>query len=990
MVKIFQIGDVQEQGEARSRILFDLVNDGLLMLDLNGYIIDINTAGHERLGYTRKEMIGKRISQFDPPEFARLVPKRFAEIQAQGSAMFESAHVRSDGTVMPVEISAKLISMDGEDYIFSVIRDITERKGYEKQIQFQTNIYRALFYTNQATLVTKTENDLFDKICQIAVDFGGMTLAWIGRADEKSGEIEVAASHGTGQGYLDGIKISSRADLPEGQGCTGIAYREHRPVISHDFAASSNAEPWHDRAKPYGWQASAAIGITRRGGSYAVISFYHQDGDAFSEDIVQLLAEMARNVSYALDRFDLEDDKSKVVRSLERNSSRYQKIIQSSLDGFWILDMEGRIMEINEAYVKRSGYSREELMQLCVWDVDAVLGEDAIKDILKNLAMKGYARFETKHRRKDGETWPVEVSAVYLPEDDRVLGFMHDMTDRYRSDEELRIAASVFESQEAMMVTDSQRRIIRVNQAFTRITGYSLEDVFGKDPRILQSGVHAGSFYQEMWEKISRDGVWQGEIWDKRKSGEIYPKWLTISVVKDRGDQITHYVGSFVDLKESKEAQDKIENLAFYDQLTGLPNRSLLLERLEHALVVSDRTQRYGAILYLDLDHFKIINDIQGHDVGDEVLQDVARSIESMLRYEDTVARFGGDEFVVILEQISQDQQQAAAQAKSLGDKLLEVLGKDHAVNGRDYRGSVSIGVTLFRDVRDGIHDLLKRGDLAMYEAKKAGRNTLRFFDPAMQEALERRTQLEFDLRHALEEGQILLYYQKRVGSDGRVRGAEVLLRWRHPQRGLVSPLDFIPLAEETGLIIPIGKWVLAESCRRLHAWAAHEKTRDLMLSVNISALEFKQPDFVDGIKQLLDETGINSSLLALEITESMLLDNMDEFIDKMQQLREIGLSFALDDFGTGYSCLSYLKRLPINELKIDKSFIKDLGMDKNGEAIVQTIIQMGKTLGMDVIAEGVETHAHCELLGQYGCHNFQGYLFGQPVPLEIFEQGLA
>jgi diguanylate cyclase (GGDEF)-like protein/PAS domain S-box-containing protein len=990
MVERIQIAADQQRSEARSGILFDLANDGLLMLDMKGHIIDINTAGHERLGYAKKEMLGKRITQFDPPEFAEQVPKRFAEIRSQGSAVFETAHVRKDGTVMPVEISAKLISMDGEDYIFGVVRDITERKEYEEQIQFQTNICRALFYTNQAALVSKTECDLFNKICQIAVEFGGMMLAWIGRADEQSGLIKVEARYGTGQSYLDGIEISSRADLPKGQGCTGVAFREHRTVISRDFSTSPSAQPWHDRAKPYGWRASAAVGITRGGRSYAVISFYHQDRDAFSEPIVQLLAEMARNVSYALDRFDLEDEKHEVLRSLEQNAGRYQKIIQTSLDGFWMIDMGGRILEVNEAYVRRSGYGREELLQLCVWDVEALMEKPLIKEILKNLAMKGYARFETKHRAKDGGVWPVEVNAVYLPEDGRILGFMRDMTDHRRSEDELRIAASVFQSQEAMMVTDSQRRIIRVNQAFTMITGYSSEDVIGQDPRILQSGVHAKTFYREMWEKINRDGIWQGEIWDKRKNGEVYPKWLTISVVKDRDEQVTHYVGSFVDLKEYKEAQNKIENLAFYDQLTGLPNRSLLLERLEHALDVSSRAQRYGAILCLDLDHFKVINDTQGHDVGDEVLQETARRIEATLRSEDTVVRIGGDEFVVILEQISQESQHAAAQAKLVGDKLLGALGRDYTVNGKDYLGSVSIGVTLFRDSRDGVHELLKRGDLAMYAAKKAGRNTLRFYDPAMQETLERRTQLEFNLRHALEERQMVLYYQKRVGNGGRVRGAEVLLRWIHPQLGLISPLDFIPLAEETGLIIPIGKWVLEESCRRLKAWSASEKMRQLMLSVNISALEFKQPNFVDNIMRLLDETGVNPSLLALEITESMLLDNMEEFIGKMRQLRDIGLSFALDDFGTGYSCLSYLKTLPINELKIDKSFIKDLGMDKNGEAIVQTIIQMGKTLGMDVIAEGVETQTHCELLGQFGCHNFQGYLFGRPEPLEIFEQGLV
>ena len=991
MAEKTQIDDKQEKIEAKTRLLFDLANDGLIVLDLNGYILDINNSGHERLGYAKAEMVGKHISQFDAPEFAGQVPKRFADIQALGSAVFETAHVHRNGSVIPVEVNAKVISLDGEDYVFSVIRDITERKEKDKRLHFQTKIYTALFYTNQALLDCKTEKDLFDKICQIAVDFGGMAMAWIGRADELNGQIKIEARYGDGQGYLDGLVISSQADVPEGRGCTGTAYRENSPVICQDFANDPMTKPWHDRARPYGWRSSAAIGIPRGGRNHSVITFYHYEKNAFSREIVQLLEEMARNIGHALDSFDLEEEKRKAFQSLEENANRYRNIIQTSLDGFWMLDMKGRILEVNEAYLKRSGYTRQELLQRHIQDVESWMDDADSGERLRDLISTGYVRFETKHRAKDGNFWPVEVSAVYLPQEDgHILCFMHDMTRRYRSDNELRIAASVFQSQEAMMVTDAERRIIRVNEAFTRITGYHLEEVIGKDPSILQSGAHAASFYRQMWEKIRREGSWQGEIWDKRKNGEIYPKWLTISSVKGKGETVTHYVGSFTDLKEYREAQDKIQNLAFYDQLTGLPNRRLLLEQLERALAVSGRNQLYGAILYLDLDHFKVINDTQGHDIGDEVLQETARCIQAALKQVHTIARIGGDEFVVLLEDINEDPELAAAQAKLVGDQLLEVLGKVIVVNGKDYHGSVSIGVSLFRGSHDGIHELLKRGDVAMYEAKKAGRNALRFFDPVMQETLERRTQLEFDLRHALEGGQLQLHYQKRVGRGGRVRGAEVLLRWNHPRQGLVSPLDFIPLAEETGLIIPIGKWVLEESCRQLRAWKGNAKTRNLILSVNISALEFKQPDFVNTVKQLLVRTGINPSLLALEITESMLLENMEDFIDKMRQLREMGLSFALDDFGTGYSSLSYLKRLPINELKIDKSFVKDLGVDKNDDAIVQTIIQMGKTLGMEVIAEGVETQTHCEMLGRYGCHNYQGYLFGRPVPLEIFERELG
>ena len=828
---------------------------------MNGYIIDINRTGHERLGYTKQEMLGRRIGEFDSPEFAKKVPERIAKLKSHGSAVFESAHIHKNGTLMPIEINSRLINLDGENLIFSVIRDITERKEKEKHIHFLTRICSALFQTNQALVEYKTEHDLFDRICRIAVDSGGMAMTWIGLVDEVDGLIRPQARYGSGQEYLDGLKIPTQPDTPENSGPAAAVIRENRPVVIQDLATDPLSTSWYDRAKQYGWKSAAAFGILRNRKNYAIAIFYHNEKNAFIKEVVELLTEMARDIGYALDRIDL--------------------------------------------------------------------------------------------------------------------------------DLELRVAAKVFEAQEAVIVTDPDANIIRVNEAFTHITGYTYEDVIGENPRILQSDLHPKNFYQDMWDRINREGSWQGEIWDQRKTGEIYPKWLTISSVKNSEGQVTHYVGSFTDITEYKQAQEKILNLAFYDQLTGLPNRRSVLERLEHSLAVSARSERYGAILYLDLDHFKTINDTQGHDSGDEVLQEIANRIQATVRHEDSIARIGGDEFVILLESISKDKEQAATHAKMVGSKLLEVMAKPYMVRGMEYPGSVSIGITLYCHSRESVHELLKRADMAMYEAKKAGRNTLCFYDPVMQEMLEQRTRLEYHMRHALEKNEFRLYFQKWVDQGERIKGVEILLRWEHPQHGLITPMNFIPLAEETGLIVSIGKWVLEEACRQLKIWQEHDKTKNLKLSVNISAREFKQPDFLDNIKELLVQTAINPSLLILEITESTLLENMEEFIDKMNRLRELGISFALDDFGTGYSSLSYLKRLPINELKIDKSFVKDLGVDKNDEAIVQTIIQMGKTLGMEVIAEGVETQTQREMLEQYGCHNYQGYLFGMPALLEIFEQEL-
>ena len=967
--------------------LYDFANDAIFVVDTNGYILDVNRSGYERLGYSKQEMVGKHVSLLNSPESANAIPDRFAALEAQGKAVFETTHVRKDGTLMPCEVNSIRIEQDNKTYFISIVRDITERKKFDEIRQFQTRIYIALLYTNRALLESKTENEIYSRICQVAAKYGGVRLAWVGKIDEKTDLIIPVVKCGKAQGYLDGIRISARADIPEGQGPTAIAFRERRTIVVQDFSTDPLTQPWRKRANEYGLRASAALVIRRGGKPYAAISFYYGQTNTFDSTTIELLEEMARNIGFALDRFDLEKEREETLHSLEKSALRYQKIIQSSVDGFFTLDMQGQIQDVNQAYLERSGYNREEILNMRVSDLDAFLTQEEHKYVFQDLVRNGYINFTTKHRTKDGSNWPMQVSAVYLPEENIVMGFMHDMSEFEKAHNELQIAASVFESQEAMLVMDAERRIMRVNNAFTQITGYVPEEVVGKDPSILHSARYTQEFFHEMWETLQRTGLWEGEIWDKRKNGEIYPKQLTISAVSDNQGNVINYVETFVDLKERKEAEGQIERLAFYDQLTDLPNRRLALERLEHALITSERKGNYGAILYLDIDHFKVINDTLGHDAGDTVLLHVAKVIQNKLRLEDTVARLGGDEFVVILEDLGMDEEHAATQAKLIADKLLEDLGGLYTVSGRDFSSSVSIGISLFRGMKSNFHEILKRGDLAMYAAKKAGRNTMRFFDPVMQETLERRTLLEQDLRRALEQGQFCLYFQKRVNEEGDTNGAEVLLRWIHPQRGIISPLDFIPLCEETGLIVPIGEWILTEACAYLSTWQHQETLQHLKLSINVSAMEIKQPHFVNTVREVVKKSKINPTLLILEITESMLLENMEDFIVKMEQIRELGISFALDDFGTGYSSLSYLKKLPINELKIDKSFIQDIGIDINDEAIVETIVQMGKTLGIDILAEGVETQEQYDILRAFGCHNYQGYLFGHPTTIDDFER---
>lgn len=584
--------------------------------------------------------------------------------------------------------------------------------------------------------------------------------------------------------------------------------------------------------------------------------------------------------------------------------------------------------------------------------------------------------FELSVARKDN-------GAISSP---RFVMISRDITERKHSGSQLRIAAIAFEAQEGMIVTDADSKILRVNQSFTKITGYSAEEVIGRLPNILNSGRQDQHFYASMWDSVNHNGSWSGEIWNKRKNGEIYPEHLTITAVKDVNGAVTNYVATMTDVTESKAALDEINMLAFYDPLTHLPNRRLLIDRLNQALVSSARSKQKGALLFLDLDHFKTLNDTLGHDTGDMLLQQVAERLISCVRDGDTIARLGGDEFVVLLEDLGDEALAAATRVETVAYKILQLLSQTYQLGSHQCHSTISIGATLFDEHHLEIDDLLKQADIAMYEAKSSGRNTLRFFDPKMQNAIASRVELEQQLRIAIELQQFKLHYQIQVDVTGQTLGAEALIRWEHPERGLISPAAFIPLAEETGLILPIGQWVLDAACAQLKQWEQNRHTRHLKLSVNVSARQFHQPNFVEHVQSTVSRFAIDPSLLNLELTESMLLDDIYSMIASMNQLKEIGIRFELDDFGTGYSSLQYLKQLPLYQLKIDQSFVRDIANDSSDRTLVSTIISMAHSLNLQVIAEGVETEEQLEFLKRTGCYHYQGYYFSKPLPIDQFE----
>jgi len=466
-----------------------------------------------------------------------------------------------------------------------------------------------------------------------------------------------------------------------------------------------------------------------------------------------------------------------------------------------------------------------------------------------------------------------------------------------------------------------------------------------------------------------------------RSNGKEFPVELAITRMGTAEPPM--FTGFIRDITERKAAEADIEHLAFYDPLTHLPNRRLLLDRLQHALVARKRSRRQAALLFIDLDGFKGLNDSQGHDVGDMLLQQVAQRLLSVVREVDTVARLGGDEFVVVLEELSEDPRQAAIQAEVVGNGFLLALAEPYILKGYEHHCTAAIGVTLFSDHRDTVGDLLKRADLAVYQAKTTGRNRVRFFDQKMQAAVSARNALEADLRRAVRDGQLVVHYQPQVDGDGRLTGAEALVRWQHPQRGLIEPAEFIPLAEETGLIQQLGQWVLEKVCAQLRDWSTRPQTAHLRLAMNVSAQEFHHPEFLPRMLAVIDQCGIDPHKLMLEFTESLMLNDLDGTVAKMITLKERGGAFSLDDFGTGYSSLAYLKHLPLDQLKIDRSFVRDILTDSNDAAIARTIMALGESLGLAVIAEGVETVEQRDFLAEHGCQAFQGFLFGAPGPVK-------
>lgn len=685
---------------------------------------------------------------------------------------------------------------------------------------------------------------------------------------------------------------------------------------------------------------------------------------------------------YLVAIFDITKNKRK-EKALRESEARYRNLFEKMLDGFayckMLFDEHGRptdfvYLEVNSAFRSLTGL--EDVTGKKVTEVIPGIKESnqELFEIYGRVALTGQPeKFETKIVNL--EKW-FSVS-VYSLERECFVAVFENITVRKEAEDKLRLMAHVFEHiGEAIVITGPDNRILATNRSFTRLTGYSQVDALGQNPSILKSGNEPKEFYESMWQTLLHENYWQGEIWDKRKDGSLYPKWLTITAVRNDQGQITHYIGSFSDISERKQAAQKFEHLTHHDRLTNLPNRFSLMEKFSQALELAKRSKSHIVILFINLDRFKNVNDTLGHHFGDILLFHAAARLLESVRSADIVARFSGDEFVVVLPQIKFEMD-----AVHIVGKIQLALSQIYRLDGHDLHITSSIGISVFPHDGETSEELMKNADLAMHHAKFKGRNNYQFFKQEMNSTAQERLILEGALRTAIEREEFLLHYQPQIAmTSGRVVGVEALVRWQHPQRGLVSPDMFIPIAEEIGLILPIGDFVLKTACLQLNAWLS-EGLPPIRMAVNLSARQFKQGNLPSLVAKIIEETGINPQLLELEITESAAMDNPEAAILHLRRFREMGVELAIDDFGTGYSSLSYLKLFPVNRLKIDRSFVKDIETDSDDAAIAAATIALAHKLGKEVIAEGVETEGQLRFLKEQQCDIIQGYFFSRPLP---------
>jgi diguanylate cyclase (GGDEF)-like protein/PAS domain S-box-containing protein len=911
--------------------VLDRIGDGVFLVDAtSGAYVEANDRACEFLGYSRDEILGRHVWEIST-SFADAATWRASNADLSDNVRVVNTDFRRrDGSLLPVEVRVYQVH-DGERLLHVVIfRDTSASRKIEAALREGERYYRHVIDSAvDGYFAMDTQRrfiEVNDTLCNL---FGYPRDEWLGQ---------------TPIGF---IAEESRAEL--------IAHMQRIDTT--------------DRRR------YQLIARRKDGTKFPILlnNTTHRDEKG----------EIVGSFGFITDLTPIVE----AQRAVAESERELRGILDDLQDTYYRTDQTGTIVRASRSVEQLLGYTAEEMLGRKLAD-SYWSPADREQFIARMQANGGHVvGAASRLRHKDGhELWVLTTAHFIRDAAGNVIGVegtTRDNTRQRHAEEELRLAAKVFESSgEAIMITDAAGCMISVNNAFSRVTGYAAADAVGRNASMLASGRHSREFFSEMWRSMLETGYWQGELWNRRRDGEIYPEWLGISSVRDEEGKITHFVGIFSDISERKAAEAKIAFLAHHDPLTGLPNRLLLKDRMQQAIVHGERNGNKVALLFVDLDRFKAVNDSFGHPVGDALLRDAAQRLLACVRDSDTVSRHGGDEFLVVLTDLHSSEVPAQIAAK-----IMAVLGQPFHLEDHEAKISASVGIAVYPEDGAGFDELLKKADTAMYHAKEAGRNAFRFYTQRMNADVQERLDLHSRLRHALEREEFVLYYQPLVDlKSSRIVGGEALLRWQSPEHGLIEPERFIAAAEHSGLIVPLGEWVLQEACRELAHWHAQGHPQ-LSMAVNISAIQFRRGDVEDTVLRALAASGAKPAALELELTESILIDGAEQVLATIRRLQELGVRLAIDDFGTGYSSLAYLKRFAVDKLKIDQSFVRDIVTDQDDAAIVRAVIQMAGSLDLKVVAEGVETEAVAAELRAMDCDLVQGYHFGRPMPAAEFRR---
>lgn len=967
--KMQQTHQALRESEKRYRQIFFGCKAVLLIVDpVDGRIIDANKAACHFYGYHLSEILKMKISQINtlkPDE----VELEMAQASIEKRSHFFFIHRMKDGSVRDVEVHSGPIDVDGRPHLYSIVHDISQRRRTERFVAGQNRTLEKLARREPLENVLNELTNTMEEQ-KIGAHYAIFSV-------DSNGRFILESAPKLPKAFVDKTQIEGlmeRCDLMKGR-CGDISFLEGAP---YEVCQTCSARTWMEEnaivsahMEPILSSKQVMIG--------AFCAFYPKNLDKEDQqNCHDYLKSNAPLAGIALEHY-------KAVQSIEDQATFLQTIIDAVPAPIYYKGSDGCYIGCNTAMEEFYEHKREELLG---HRLDEIFPEEEIR-IFKNsddelLRNGGSQVIEGVIYRSDGQRHVLAHKARFTCPDGSpgIVGAVIDITERKLYENELRLASTVFETtSEAIFVTDTKNCIQAINPAFTHVTGYSEEEVIGRDPGFLSSGRQDASFYHRMWVQLSEKGRWQGEIWNRRKNGDLYAEWLAISAVYNNKEEICQYVAVFSDITKRKKAEELIRHQANFDALTNLPNRNLFLDRLGRAMVRAKRNHNQVALMFIDLDRFKSVNDTLGHNVGDLLLQEAAVRLTHSVRETDTVSRLGGDEFTIVLPDLTH-----GGDVEKIAQKALEQLAEPFHISGHEIFVSGSIGITTFPQDGNEIESLLRNADTAMYRAKEAGRNGYRFFTSEMSEETQERMVLERDLRHAIEHNEFIVHYQPVVDvATGVTISAEALVRWQHPERGLLAPGFFIAIAEETGLITQIGKIVLEQVCGQIKKWQTDPIMKDIRVAVNLSPRQLQNKNVVSDLEELIAEAGISAHSLALEITETLVMQDPEGAAKLLEDIRKMGIKVYLDDFGTGYSSLNYLKRFSFDVLKIDRSFIMDVEFDEGDAALVEAIIVMAHKLGIKVVAEGVENKNQLAFVNSQNCDMIQGYYYSKPLPSDEF-----